>query len=384
MRVDIRDAESVRPLRPLEVASYLRATGWRQEEKSEGEFAIWIIDGDVEVFLPLRSDRSDFSLRMGDLLRTLSVLEDRSQAELLADLFTPHADTIRFRLVDEDLNDGSMPIEDYAHTSQKTRDLLAAAACSAIQPRAVLPNRRPDQVLEYLRGVRMGQTERGSYVLKILSPVPPELVMQQKLDLGEDTVDDSDPPYARQVTQTLVTGLAKAEAAAASAASDGTIDAFVESVPNGVSANFCEALAGVAEFDDSTRRVEVSFSWSRTRPISSVVSSKVTITPDRVVYLREAARVMRDRSPVEQFQLAGPVTKLERATSAGAGQVTIGAVIDGQPKRIRVELSESDYSLAIKAHEQGNDLSCHGRLLRQSRSFVLQDPSEVEIWDADE
>ena len=65
MKIDIRDPGSVRVLRPLEVASYLRASGWTQVQAKEGQFAIWALGEDHEALLPLQSDTADYALRMG-------------------------------------------------------------------------------------------------------------------------------------------------------------------------------------------------------------------------------------------------------------------------------------------------------------------------------
>jgi len=385
MRVDIRDVDTVKALNPLEIASYLRASNWTQADMLNGQYAVWMLHHDVEAMVPLRTDTADYALRMGDLLRTLSIVEDRSQADLLADLLTTNADVVRLRMVDDDLSDGSMPIDDCTRTTQKARDLLLAAACSAIQPRAVWPNRKPDEAMSYLRGVRMGQTERGSYVLKIISRVPPKLASTQaRLEFAEGQGDEAeDEPFARRVTTMLASGLSKAESAAASAAASGTVDEFEAAVAAGVSANFCEALAGLADDGDSRRRVDVSFTWARTRPSRDDVAQRVTISPDRVPFLREAARVLRDRSPVEGFELKGPVIKLERNDQAAPGLVTVHARVDEAWKRVRVELADVDYTTAVEAHREGRDVACTGRLVREGRSLVLKNPANVLTSDED-
>jgi len=133
------------------VASYLRASGWAQAEAQEGRYAIWTRGDDYEAFLPLRHDVRDYALRMGDLLGLLSKVEDRSQLAILSDLLVTGADVVRVRIADDDLADGSMPIEEHTRTAQKTRDLFMAAACSAIERKAVWHKRKPDQAVNYLR-----------------------------------------------------------------------------------------------------------------------------------------------------------------------------------------------------------------------------------------
>ena len=52
---------------------------------------------------------------------------------------------------------------------ERARDLVLAAACAAITKRAYFATRKPTKATDYLSRVRMGQTERGSYVLTIRS-----------------------------------------------------------------------------------------------------------------------------------------------------------------------------------------------------------------------
>lgn len=374
MKVSIRDPASVAALRPLEVASYLRSTGWTQVQAREGRFAIWTHAGDHEAMLPLTRDARDFALRMGDLLAALSRVEDRSQAVILSDLLVTGADVIRIRLADDDLADGSMPIEEHTRTAQKLRDLMMAAACSAIEQRPVWHTRKPDRAVDYLRGVRVGQTERGSYVLTIISRVPPMLSAE-----GERLFGEADEPYERRVTAGLAVALASVERAAESAAATGTSDQFEAAVRRGVSANLCEAIAGLSEESDARRAIDFGFSWSRNRPPGREQISRVVIARDRIPYVQEAARLLRERAPIEGFELEGPVVRLEREEGSPSGFATVYAVVDETPRRIRLELAEANYVLAVDAHRQGTDVRCIGRLVREGRGFALKDPAGFSV-----
>jgi hypothetical protein len=97
-------------------------------------------DGPLEVLLPLDTSKRDYALRMGELLQTLAISEGRSQKDVYADLLTTCADLVRIRLDDPELLDGTLPIKTHAIVAQKVRDLLLAAACSALSRRPVWHN----------------------------------------------------------------------------------------------------------------------------------------------------------------------------------------------------------------------------------------------------
>lgn len=380
MKVAIRDPASVLSLRPLEVVSYLRSTGWQRAEFHEGRFAVWTFGEDYEALLPLRTDQRDYALRMGELLGTLSQVEDRSQLEVLRDLLVTGADVIRIRLADGDLADGSMPIEEHSNLAQKARDLMLAAACSAIEPRAIWRKRKPDQAVDYLRGVRVGQSERGSYVMTVHSRVPPKLAPAQANLFGE--VEEEE-PYERLVTSGLANALQAVEQAAELSATDGLVCGFDEAVRKGVSANLCEAVSGLASDGDGDRLVEFGFSWSRSRPVAPEQVSRVALPADRAPYVREAARLLRERAPTEDFDLEGAVIKLERPEGATIGQVTVYGIVDDRSRRVTVALGDEEYHQAVNAHDRGQAVRCSGRLVRQGRGYRLENPVGFEVQAED-
>lgn len=375
MKIDIRDVATMATLRPLEVASYLRTSGWQQVEFREGQYAVWTRGEAFEVLLPLRATLSDFALRMGDLLGTVSHAEERSQMEVLSDLLVTGSDVLRVRITDDDLADGSMPIDEYTQTAQKVRDIMLAGACSAIERRPVWHRRKPDRAVEYLRSVRVGQTERGSYVLSVISQVPP-LLQSSERNGGVESAD----PYERKVTRGLADALQAVEQAAEISAASGSLDGFEAGVQRGVSANLCEAVAGLSSAgDDSGRSVEFAFSWSRSRPVPEDQISRIFVAADRAPFVGEAARVLRERSPIENFKLEGNVVKLERPETAIPGLVTVYAIIEGAAKRVRVELAEAEYKQAVAAHLRGLTIRCSGRLIRAGGGFQLKEPVAFSV-----
>ena len=183
MKVEIRDPATLSALKPLETAAYLRAMGWRKEADLDGKGSLWLQalpDGEeFDVTLPLKRDLADYALRMGELLRTLAAAERRSELEVLRDVMTTTADLVRVRTPSHSAENGTLPLDQAVSFVERSRDMMLSAACAALEKRAFYAKRKPQQAMDYLRQVRMGQTEQGSYVLTILSPVSPELKAAQ-------------------------------------------------------------------------------------------------------------------------------------------------------------------------------------------------------------
>jgi hypothetical protein len=378
MNVDIRDAEAVRAIQPVDAALYLRANGWSIAQQQATQAAVWEKQARGESFealLPMNAAVRDYALRMGELLAVLSVEEQRSQTEVYRDVLTSTSDVIRIRIADPELNDGTLPIEEHAQIAQKARDLVLAAACAATERRAVWHKRKPGQAMEHVRRVRIGQSERGSYVVTVLSRVAPLLHGQN------DQLFEADPPYERRVTEILATSLQALEQAAGRAAVTQQMSAFDEAVSQGVNANLCDAVAGLWGGDELQRHLEFSFTWAPSRPVSPEIVRRVSIASDRVPVIREAGRQMRERAPSPDFELTGPVVRLNREADAPTGKATVVGIVDERQVRVSVDLADAEYHKAILAHDQGKSLQLLGTLVREGRGYLLRAPSNVEILE---
>jgi hypothetical protein len=378
MKIDIRDAEAVRAIQPVDAALYLRANGWNIAQQPSNQSAVWekqVRGESFEALLPMNASLRDYALRMGELLTVLSVQEQRSQSEVYRDLLTSTSDVIRIRIADPELEDGTLPIEEHAQIAQKTRDLILAAACAATERRAVWHRRKPGQAMEHVRRVRIGQSERGSYVVTVLSRVAPLLHGQN------DQLFEADPPYERRVTETLATSLNALEQAAAQAAVTQQMSAFDEAVPQGVNANLCDAVVGLWGGDEVQRQLEFSFTWAPSRPASPQIVRSVSFAPDRVSVIREAGRQMRERAPSPDFELTGPVVRLNREEGAPTGKVTVVGLVDERQARVSFDLSDTEYQQAVQAHGQGKSLQLLGTLVREGRGYLLRTPSNVVILE---
>jgi len=132
------DVDTLRSLRPHDVAAYLRTRGWTLAESVPDRSSRYALGSSVtgyEVEIPLRTDFRDFHLRMGEVLSTLARAEKRSPPEILRDLSLAGADVVRLRLLGGDLRDGTVPLEDGALLVDRARDIMLASACAALARR---------------------------------------------------------------------------------------------------------------------------------------------------------------------------------------------------------------------------------------------------------
>jgi len=378
MRVDIKDRSALMSVRPSDIASYLRSRGWTEHGAQNGAWATFIRD-DVEIAIPLTTNLVDFPQRMADALHTLELVEERDQTEILADLSLTSDDVVRIRIADVETRDGTLSLERASRVVSRTYDLMLAAACAAVEPKLYYPSRKPQKAMDYMRNIRMGQTERGSFVIAALSRVSPEL-----MPADEASALGIPEPFERQVTEMLACALGAASQAAVNAIASGDLRQFERAVTQGVSANLCDAVAGMGVSEGGWRDVEIGMSWARSRPTRGIPPSRFLVTADMAPVFQETARLFKSKSPRDDFELSGPVVRLNRGPEDRDGEVTIAGLIDEATRSVVVCLTGDDYRLAVRAHQDRLPLSVTGALQKQGRRYTLMSPTSIRLVTLDE
>jgi hypothetical protein len=378
MKAVIRDETTLATLVPVDTAAYLRTNGWREVEHQDLRRAVWVKslgEEHFEILLPLDRTFRDYDLRTAELLATLELVEQRSRQDILRDISTTFADVIRIRTQQESAKNGSVSLVGGVSLVENARDLLLAAACATLSKRPYFPTRKPDAAIHYVEKLRMGQTEQGSYVMTIQSPVPPAL---QGALFSEKELPESTDPFERRVVKTLMRATALLREAADESAATGDIKPFREAVPLGVSANLCDALVGLQEGTDSDW-LEVGVRWAPARRmVEETIRSCVRIPREVIPVLREAGRVFKQTISFEDVMLRGFVTDLHR-TDSRAGPITVSAVVEDQFRKVRIDLNPPDYDLAITAHRDRLPVTCEGDLVREGKGYVLKNPRNFSV-----
>jgi len=379
MKVDILENKIFNSLNPKDIENYLLNKKWKEIKIIPNEVSIWDNNKNREnfrIWLPLDYNFGDFAISMKRVVNTLSSFENRSQFEILDDFATiAVGDVIRLKSYDI-LNRSytTLKLDEGQNLIQKAKDMMSAAACAAIEPKAVFPSRRSNKVEDFINNIRLGQTERGSYVIKLISPITLE-----QLNLP----DNSLPPFERQVTQTLMKSLKSLKDVLLyiQKKEHFYFEPFQEVVSEGVSANLCDAIIG----NDNKvifKPIEISVSLSYAYPSEKNEIYENIDFPENVMpYIAEASRLFHEKNPVENFILEGNVTRLDRERKQHKGIIIVVCISDGKKRRIKIELNKDDYEQAIEAHKRGIEIYCRGELIKEGNSFRLNNPSNFKLLE---
>ena len=360
------------------VHAYLVSHGWEKATPAEmAEGDVYRMEGRQDaVLVPPSSEYADYALRIWQLAGDVEHVENRPRSAILADLTLADQDRIRLRMPNADHGD-AISLSDGIGLVRESRQLLLAAACSATRPQRRFRAGSSHQAARYLERVRLGQTEPGSFVVNLLTPVSPSLA-----DTGQTDVFPVE-PFERGVTRMLVSGLRALREATDQADRGGSIDAFEERVRIGISANLCEAVANLIDFG---RGLDVSVRWALTRPPpDGPASNGVTMyfrSADAPV-LHEAAQLLGNAQERVGERIEGYVSALARDQSEPEGRVTIKAIIDGKLTSIKADFAPVEYSEIAEAHDHRRSISLEGDLRREGQRWHLANPRDLMVIDDD-
>ncbi len=312
-------SDNLRSVEPRQVAAWLRANGWGLVDKEAERNATYkkATPDQRDFFyidLPLNPEFRDYTRRMSELLETLVVATGKSPPWLLAEVRASTFDIIRFRSTGPGVGHGRVPVDLGTRLFSHAKDLVLAAACAAHEPRPVYRTRKPTEATDFLRRVKLAAPEEGSFIVTIYAPVPPGIQTVISPDLEEE-------PFERRSTLMLASAALAAREAAESAALGGDAQAFFNSTVRGVSANACDALAGLVDGDEITA-LDLQIAWATSRLVSDTTPRRIHVQGDLSPILREGARLLRASGSTPDFELEGAVVQL-KSDDAGQGGVRV-------------------------------------------------------------
>lgn len=377
-------AKMLQEISPFLIKRYLTQKSWVKEYNYHNMAEIYVYEQDgrsFELFLPTNLESRDYPRLMIDALDQLSKVEERPSFLIYEDFLNSSADNIRFRIPARG-ESNSISLEWGVNIVEQAKMLLAASAASttARQKKGYYHLLKMNEVNSYLSKVRLGHTERGSFIVKLISPIPPQLNTQSNDLFGP--IDDE--PVERKVTENLALALAATKVALRAVEQNpDNFEPFQQAVEKGVSGNLCSALT---EMIDVTNNVDISISWSMSRGlpqdlIHTIGSPKYIFSNREAGFLREAAKEFRAQAPREDTLVQGVIKVLDRAPTAQDGLVKIIALIDDQAKTVKVNLEHTDMQKAIQAFENKNLVKLSGTLIKTGRTFTLEHPEAFEIID---
>jgi hypothetical protein len=356
-----------RALSPQQVAGYLRSHGWVDAGRYGPHGRLYTIKQNgrqFDVVVPTTTAVVDFEPRMKEVVRTIGEAEMRPRKNIFEDLLISGFDLIRVRSLNAD-NHGAIAFQAGLQLHDDCNRMIIAAALSAASdiPRKAWKGRRPELVEEYLKRVRLGQTQKASYAITLLSPYAFDL----NSNLG--FFDES---FGRRVSHRLAQALGSVEAALQeSLGFDDPVPVFEQYVEKGVSADICLSLARIAE---NSEIAELTITPSHSKFDGNV--TQIVIEAQQAPVLLEVARAFEAEEPEPDYIAQGFIELIRGQPSRSDGSVVL---ICPNPegrgvRRVRVLFSAEDRQAVYNAGRDQKVIRVTGDLSRSKGKFTLRNP----------
>jgi hypothetical protein len=343
MRREPLPLDLARQVTPRALKGYAGSLAWKPVEGVNSDVAVYHRPDSPahQVIIPIDTTLADYDEAVAEAVRKLAEYERRPAREVLEHLLLPPADLLSFCEISPDAEAGSLPFDHAVRMINGTRRLLLSAAHSVLVQQPYHPRLSRSEAEEFVNRCRLGQTDRGSFVLNVACP------LELQVTLPGLEVE----PFARRVTTLLMQSLEALTRAAETTRAD---DLLNPTRTPGMSANLCESLLLLRPAGDRAS-LTVSAAWSRALLPTREPSRRVQLTQEVFEVAEVLAPSLRTAPEPRPSRFVGFVDVLSGQPSRDdprpSGEVDFTLFDDEQGEiRARGLLNVDDYATAAAAH----------------------------------
>ena len=282
MRARITDSSALRNISPAQITAYLRGRGARQVGELSGRAAIWSWQ-DEEFLVPVAVKFGDYAYRVADILAALEKIEKRSQLAIVADMRLSDFDVVRIGCFPQEGEGETLGLAQAVDFLGHARDLLMAATIAAAH-KVCYRDGTSRLAEEFLKSVRIAWGECCCCAVRLVVPIEP----------ARENVDapfEKYALYAQSVVPTLHESLEALYLTAQKTSQDGSIEDFAKAAARGLTANMCDALAGMY-MDLGAKRLELQFAYSANR-CQPRPCARICLETASILLIKSASRAIR-------------------------------------------------------------------------------------------
>jgi len=353
--------QTAKGITPFNACKYLKSKGWSLVEGNPRD-DLYLFNHKKyrpkQIIIP---KSNDYELYPDDILLAVSRLEEieqRDSTTILSQLLNPDADILRYRIQSPQAAKGTLSLSVADRFIKSVISSLKASVCDVYSKQlqhATMGNKRVARLLER---AQFGQTEVGSFVVKIVAPL-------DNLDGVGDSAEMNDGGIRAGIVHLMTSASSIVDTV-----EKGNINTFVRSglKKPPFSTNLVHSLVDMQLWEDAT--VEISSEWAPLLPVEKPVPSKVVIAPE---YFADIERIAFAFTPPQEecrsdFYI-GFVSELCGETDeqgAKFGEVMIQVTTkEGDTFPVSVNLPAQQHATAIRCYENNYPVTFSGKLIRK-------------------
>jgi len=124
-----------------------------------------------QINFPTETTAPDYAEAIELAISKIAALQGKTMASVIAEIQELKDDTVKFRVIDGRNEDSFIPLSYAVSAINGAKELFVSAACSVLKPQAHHPRLNRSEALGLIEKSRFRHTEKGSFTLKISSPL---------------------------------------------------------------------------------------------------------------------------------------------------------------------------------------------------------------------
>ncbi|MFJ6677464.1 hypothetical protein ACIQMJ_40745 [Actinosynnema sp. NPDC091369] len=340
--------------------------------------------GEVRIGVPHELD----DLLIGSVVSRLARAERRDVKTTADAVRYVRFDVAHLRAVNDYRIIDKIPLETATKLIGSARTMLRATATTARLERAQIGGSYSRIGDDVVREAFMGHTERGSFIIPVLVPIPEP----EQPDPGQPTLYDEheDPirykaasePFERRVVRTFAQSMQAVHDIVVEPGRTPNTDQMHELVYRGVSREFCTALVNVLD-ESAIGEFETTVDWAPVVPAPDTMPRQVSISAEAVDLVRSLAERLRQQKAPSKQMFSGTIVQFRHEDHDDPfGEIAVSTMRRGRPSEVRVRLPLEDYRKAWEWHNAGRAVLVEG-LIRRSpgKPGIVDDPARFQPLD---
>lgn len=291
-------------------------------------------------------------------------------------------DTFAFRASSDIYIQDTIPAKAGADLFKNVWKLLRAAATTSRTPKARISGNWSKVGDEAIEDARFGHTQKGSYILPLLVPLPrpvgdePDTFMLNPH--GNGVYHESD---ARRVSRTMIEALGAVNSVLIQPEREPAPSVVADLVHVGVSREFITAINDIIKHQ-SVADLDVRVDWADRSPGPSQAPKSIVIPSEASYRLGQVAPLFKNARKPETETLTGPIYKMADREGDQFGIATMEVPRNGRTSQIDVFLGRD---LLTRAHDWFKDhktILVEGRVENSPHGLVMRKPARFELIGA--
>jgi hypothetical protein len=324
---------------------------------------------DQTLLVPHLESAPDYAQRISMAIDQLAQMQRESAEAVRQKVALVHFDVAPLRAADPTDIDDSIPLEAGYELYAAARKMIVAAAGATIRRQSHFGRSLPRAAREHSKSVRLGQTQRGSYIVPIISRARFGVDASQPQEHLDVDVEES--LFDRRVLTTFAGALGALQDLT-DASRVARPSEIADAVSVGVSREMCTSLASALD-SQGVSSIDISFEWSPAATPPRDVPERVSFSDASADLLHSIGESLRALDRPREDVIFGMVTDLRKRSGDPEGRVGVETLINRRPRTVWMNLTPEQYDVAKACHERAK-VMVRGRL-----SAPMGGKAEMEV-----